>query len=210
MFYWICRPLMMAFYKLFYPVKVIGKENAIQEGRSLVVCNHLGKSDVLAVGALFKNKTWFLSKKEWFDNKLLGWVIDKLGAIPIDRDKPSLKSIKDCLTVLKNDKRLAVFPEGQHNFNDNSLQEIKQGAAMFAVKGKAVVTPVMIYEKLRVFKKNYVIVGKPIDLSKYYDVKFTDEVSQECTQIIASALHELQNEVFAYAENEKAKKAKKK
>ena len=76
MVYWLCRPLMLLFYKLFYPVKVIGKENCIQKGRSLVVCNHLGKSDVLAVGALFKNKSWFLSKKEWFDKKFAAWLFD--------------------------------------------------------------------------------------------------------------------------------------
>ena len=115
------------FYKLFYPVKVIGKENCIQDGKSIVICNHLGKSDVLAVGDLYKDKTYFLSKIEWFDNKPLGWIIDKLGAIPIDRDKPSISSIRSCLNVLKDNKRLAVFPEGQRNFVDNTLLEIKQG-----------------------------------------------------------------------------------
>ncbi len=209
MVYWLCRPLMLLFYKLFYPVKVIGKENCIQKGRSLVVCNHLGKSDVLAVGALFKNKSWFLSKKEWFDKKFAAWLFDKLGAIPIDRDKPSLTSIKRSLAVLKDDRRLIMFPEGQRNFNDNSLLEVKQGAAMFAIKGKATITPVIIYEKLKAFKKNYVMVGKPIDLSKYYEVKYTDEVSAECTKIIDDALHTLQQDLFAYVENVKSKKSKK-
>ena len=206
MIYWLCRPLMMLFYKLFYPVKVIGKENCVQKGRSIVVCNHLGKSDVLVTGALFKNKSYFLSKKEWFDNKALGWICDKLGAIPIDRDKPSITSIKTCLNVLKDDNRLIIFPEGQRNFVDNTLLEIKQGTAMFAVKGKANITPVIIYKKLKMFEKNYVMVGKPIDFSKYYDVKFNDEVSAECTKIISDAMHELQQELFTYVDNLKKNK----
>ena len=206
MIYWLCRPLMWLFYKLFYPVKIIGKENCIKKGRSLVVCNHLGKSDVLVIGALYKDKTYFLSKKEWFNNKAFGWLLDKLGAIPVDRYNPSISSIKKSITVLKSNKRLAIFPEGQRNFNDNSLLDIKQGAAMFAIKGEACVTPVIIYEKLKLFKKNYVMVGETIDLSDYFYVKYTDEVASECTKIIDSAMHQLQKDLFDYVENVKSKK----
>ena len=60
--YWILRPLLWIFYKVLYRVKVFGKENLIKKGKSIVVCNHLGKADVLAVGALYPNKTTFLSK----------------------------------------------------------------------------------------------------------------------------------------------------
>ena len=206
--YWILRPLLMLFYKLLYRVKVFGKENLIKKGKSIVVCNHLGKSDVLAVGALYPNKTTFLAKVEWFDNKAFGWILRKLGAIPLDRDKPSLSSIKEGLQVLKNDQRLGIFPEGRRNFETNDLQEIKQGTALFAVKGKAVITPVIIYDRLKFFKKGYVIVGKPLDFSKYYDQKFSDEVSSECTKIIEDALHSLQAELFEIVKNEKAKKKK--
>ena len=196
------------FYKVFYRVKYINKENAIENGKSIVVCNHLGKADVLVVGAMFKDKTMFLSKKEWFDNKFLAWLLNKMGAIPIDRDKPSITSIKKCLEVLKNDKRLCVFPEGRRNFEDNKLQEIKQGTALFAVKGRALITPVIIYDHLKMFKKNYVIIGKPIDLSNYYDKKFDDEVSKSCTQIIANEMQKLQQELFKIVEDIKNKKSK--
>ena len=56
---------MWLFYKVFYRVKVFGKENLIKKGKCIVACNHLGKADVLVVGALYPNKTIFLSKKEW-------------------------------------------------------------------------------------------------------------------------------------------------
>ena len=151
--YWILRPLLWIFYKVLYRVKVFGKENLIKKGKSIVVCNHLGKADVLAVGALYPNKTTFLSKIEWYDNKVLGWFLRKLGSIPLDRDKPSLSSIKEGLQVLKDDNRLAIFPEGRRNFETNDLQEIKQGTALFAIKGQAQITPIIIYDRLKMFKK---------------------------------------------------------
>ncbi len=206
MIYWICRPLMMLFYKLFYPVKIYGKENVIKKGKSIVACNHLGKADVLVVGALYPNKTIFLSKKEWYDNKFFGALLKKLGSIPLDRDKPSLTTIKEALKVLKENKRLGIFPEGRRNFETNDLQEIKQGTALFAVKGQAMITPVIIYDRLKMFKKSYVIVGKPIDYSEYYNVKFTDEVSLKCTQILEDNMRSLQQELFKIVDDIKSKK----
>ena len=210
MFYWIVRPLLMLFYKLIYPTKVFGLENVVQDGKRIVICNHLCKMDVFVVGALFKNKTYFLSKIEWWDNKLLGWVISKLGAIPLDRDKPSISTIKTALKVLKDEKRLGIFPEGRRNFDSNDLQEIKHGTSMFAFKGKAPITAVIINDKLKPFRKNYAIVGKSFDFSEFYDQKFTDEVSDKCTEIIANHMKELQNELAKLVEEEKSKKKSKK
>ncbi len=206
MLYWICRPLMWLFYKVFYPVKVYGKENLIKKGKSIVACNHLGKADVLVVGALYPNKTIFLSKKEWYENKFFGGLLRKLGSIPIDRDKPSITTIKEALKVLKDNKRLGIFPEGRRNFETNDLQEIKQGTALFAVKGQALITPVIIYDRLKMFKKSYVIVGKPIDFSEFYGVKFTDEVSSKCTQILEDNMRSLQLELFKIVDDIKSKK----
>ena len=206
MLYKILRPLLLVFYKLFYRVKVFNKEKVIKKGKSIVICNHLGKADVLVVSALYPDKTTFMSKVEWYKNKLFGWLLIKLGTIPLDRDKPSLSSIRDGLNVLKSDKRLGIFPEGRRNFETNELQEIKQGTALFAVKGKALITPVIIYDRLKMFRKSSVIVGDPIDFSEYYDKKFNDDVSNECSKIIEDKMHELQQELFKIVENLKKKK----
>ena len=151
-----------------------------------------------------------MSKIEWFDSKIFGWILHRLGAIPLDRDNPSLASIKAGIKVLKDEKRLAIFPEGRRNFETNELQEIKKGTALFAVKGESNITPVIIHDRLKMFKKSYAIVGKPIDFSQYFGQKFTDEVANACTQQINDTMHALQLELNALVEADKAKKNKKK
>jgi 1-acyl-sn-glycerol-3-phosphate acyltransferase len=195
MFYHIVKFFGFFFYKTFYWIKVFGKENRIK-GKCIVACNHLGKADVWPITFLYRGKTIFMSKIEWYDNKLRAAIFKSLGSIPLDRDKPSISSIKEGISVLKNNKRLGIFPEGRRNFETNDLQEIKSGTGLFAVKGKALITPIIIYDRLKFFKKNYVIIGKPIDFSEYYDVKFTDEISQKCTEILSQRMHELQRELF--------------
>ena len=210
MLYWILRPLLMLFYKICYPIKIYGKEKVIKDGKRIVICNHLCKMDVFVVGALYPNKTYFLSKIEWWDNKFFGSIIGKLGAIPLDRDKPAISSIKTALSVLKDNKRLAIFPEGRRNFDTNDLQEVKQGTAMFAVKGKAPITPIIIFDRLKAFKRNYAIVGDSFDFSEFYGEKFNEEVSHKCTHIIADKMKQLQDELTVLVEQDKAKKSKKK
>ena len=203
--YWVLRPIAWVFYKLFYRVKILGKENIIKKGKSIVVCNHLGKMDVFVVAALYPDKTIFLAKKEWYKNKFLAWLLKVMGSIPVDRDKPSLTTIKESLQVLKNDKRLGIFPEGTRNTQNTEIQEIKQGTAMFAIKGKAVITPVILHSQVKMFKTNYAIVGKPIDFSEFYDVRFNDKVSAKCSNIIYERMRELQVELNNYVENKKKK-----
>ncbi|MBO5926522.1 MAG: 1-acyl-sn-glycerol-3-phosphate acyltransferase, partial [Clostridia bacterium] len=111
-----------------------------------------------------------------------------------------LTSIREALKTLKEDKRLGIFPEGTRNKNSTEILEIKEGTAMFAVKGKAVITPVIIYDRLKMFKRNYAIVGNPIDLSEFYDERFTEEISKKCSKIIRDKMVELQMELFAKVE----------
>ena len=209
MLYWILRPILYVFYKLFYRVKIFGKENLVKKGKNIVVCNHLCKMDVFVVAAMYPNKTIFLSKIEWYENKFFGGILKKLGSIPLDRDKPIISSIKEGLQVLKDNKRLGIFPEGRRNFETNDLQEIKQGTAMFAVKGQSEITPVIIYDRLKMFKKAYVIVGKPISFEEYYNERFTPEVSAKCTEKLTLEMQKLQKELFDIVDGIKAKKKKK-
>ena len=62
---------------------------------------------------------------------------------------------------------------------------------------------------MKVFKKSYIIIGEPFDFSEYYDVKFTEEISQKCTEKLAKIMYDLQQEVFAYVETKKKNKGKK-
>ena len=81
---------------------------------------------------------------------------------------------------------------------------------MFAVKGQSEITPVIIYDRLKMFKKAYVIVGKPLSFEEYYGERFTPEVSEKCTQKLTDEMHRLQKELFAKVDEIKAKKNKKK
>lgn len=209
MFYKILRPILWLFYKLFYRVKVFNRKGVITNEKSIVICNHLSKMDVCVVSELYKDKVNYLAKVECFKCKPVAFVLRHLGAIPIDRDNPSISSIKEGLKVLKDGKCLGIFPEGTRNKVNNEIQPFKTGTAMFAIKGQAKIVPIVIESKIKLFKTNYAMVGEPIDLSQFYGTRFNEEVANSATQIIYQKMLELQKNLNETVANIKAKKVKK-
>ncbi len=203
MFYKIIRPFLMVFMLLFYPRKIYGKEN-LPEGKQVIVCNHFGKIDIFFVGSIYKGKTYFLSKKELFENKLFAKIIRSLGGIPVKRDNVDLECIKTGLKVLKENNRLAIFPEGKRNFNNCELQELKAGAGMFAFKAKCPIVPIIIDKKAKVFRKANLLIGKPLLLDEYFDKPFNSELNEEINDKIRISMLETQLELRSFLESKKS------
>ena len=167
-FYSFIRPFGELCIKICHPYEVIGKERLPDEGNLVVICNHLAMADVPMVAILFKDKTYFMAKKEWFNKKLRANLFLSLGGIPVDRGHADMESIKKCLKVLKNNGRLCVFPEGTRNKSGTTeIMPFHGGAGILALKTKAKVLPLCIFEKPRAFKKNYIYVGEPFDFSEF-------------------------------------------
>ena len=161
---------------LFHPYKFYGKEN-IPEGACVIVCNHFQWSDCGFIAKAYPKDIYFLAKKEIFKNKILAKIVKSFGGIPIDRENPELKSMLESLRVLKNGHKLTIFPEGTRNITGtNELQPTKTGSAIFAVKAKCPIVPMMFYKKSKIFKRTHLIIGKPFELSEFYDKRdFTKE-----------------------------------
>ena len=176
-----------------YPVKFYGKEN-IPSGGALFVCNHLSVIDCLYLAGLDVDDLKFLAKKEAFRNKLFAKILRAYGAIPIDRNAPEMRSLMEAIKTLKGGGKLMIFPEGTRNKSGtNELQEIKSGAAVFAVKAKCPIVPIMIYKKAKIFSRNKLIVGKPFSLEQYYSLTLDEQTNKEMDVIIATKMKEQQS-----------------
>lgn len=178
------------FWSWFYPCTIYGKENIPKDGAAVLVCNHFRAIDCGFIARAYNKDIFFLAKKELFKNKLLGKIVKSFGAIPIDREKPELKSMLLATKVLKEGHKLAIFPEGKRNKENSTLQPIKGGAAVFAVKAKCPVVPMMIYKKSKAFRRTYVIIGKPFELDEFYNVRITSEETEKIDLIIRDKMLE--------------------
>ena len=159
----------------FFPVNILNKEN-LPEGSAVIVCNHLSIIDCVYLAKLNLNQNFsIIAKKELFNKKLVGIILKSYGAVAIDRDNPDVKTLLALIRNLKNGEKILLFPEGTRNKTGTTkLQSIKEGSAIFALRAKCPIVPVVIYKKARLFKRNSMIVGKPFKLTEFYDKKGAD------------------------------------
>ena len=191
------RKIVAYIVRFLFPAKIHGKEN-IPAGGVMLVSNHFSMLDPLyLISAYGKKDIFFLSKKEATDAKFLGFgkALIKAGAVPVDREKPSIESMMKCIKILKEDHKLCLYPEGTRNkTKTNELQPIKAGAAIFAIKARKPLQPVMMSRKCGLFRRIHVFIGKPIELTDFYDKKLTPEVNDELNDFIKNQMVNLLNE----------------
>lgn len=153
--------------KIMLPIKKVGKENLIK-GKALLCCNHQTNWDFIPVLYTSKTKTYMLGKKELFKGKVSSWFFKNMRTIPIDRKKPEISSIKKSLEILNNNKNLLVFPEGTRTSKED-IEGLKNGVAMFCLKTKAPIIPMVYLKKNKIFRRNTLVIGKPIEFDLEYN-----------------------------------------
>lgn len=209
--YAIVKFITLCIVRLFFPYKIINKDRAKFDGACLVVSNHLGNTDCFMVGSCFKKRVYYLCKKEWFKNKLVGGFLKFCGAIPIDRENADVEALKTCLKKLRGGEKLVVFPEGTRNKTGERLLPVKGGAGMLAAKTGVDILPMFIKNKGKIFRRNYIYIGETVSLEEFHGRKMTKDDEQAISELIKNSLLKTGDELDSYLlEKKSGKKDKKK
>lgn len=169
------------------------KSNRRIKGRAVLIVNHIGFLDPLVLEMAFLNRILrFVVNKEVLEsNKLLGWILPRLGCVEVRKGTPDASFIKRCLTILKKDQVLAIFPEGHISLN-HELDQFKKGAVVFALKTKSPIIPTYIGGKYGLFKRQKLVVGLPINPYDYVKgEKYTDQEVEYINNLIHQKTNEL-------------------
>ncbi len=185
--YRVLRAIVMAFYGIFKPYKIIGREN-IPDGAAVVCANHTSFDDpfYMAFAVPVKYHLCLMAKQELFKIKPLGWLLKGIGTFPVNREAADLNAIKCALRVLKEEKKLGIFPEGTRTHADGEVSP-KAGAVRLAEKSGAPIIPMYIPRRKRFFRRNIIVVGKPIllDRSRRLSREDLEQIADELMDKIA-------------------------
>lgn len=160
-YHFIFWPLRIIF-ALKHPVlRVHGKEN-IPEGAAIVCCNHSAFSDPIWVMFAAHPKRIFrtMAKKELFSHKILGFLITKVGAFPVDRSTSDINAVKTSMQILKSGDKLLIFPEGTR-IRKGKTSAPHGGAVMIAARMGVPIVPVYLSTDKRIFRLLDVVFGEP-------------------------------------------------
>lgn len=160
-YHFIFWPLRIIF-ALKHPVlRVHGKEN-IPEGAAIVCCNHSAFSDPIWVMFAAHPKRIFrtMAKKELFSHKILGFLITKVGAFPVDRSTSDINAVKTSMQILKSGDKLLIFPEGTR-IRKGKTSAPHGGAVMIAARMGVPIVPVYLSTDKRIFRPLDVVFSEP-------------------------------------------------
>ena len=164
MFYGFAKFVCRAALLLLRRWKVIGNGHLPPGQGMIVVANHVSYWDPIVVGCALNRRICFMAKAELFDIPVLGLIITKLGAFPVQRDGADRSSIRRALELLDAGEVVGIFPEGTRSKTDELLNP-HMGAAMLAIKGGVPLLPVAVSGTRGFWGKVQINFGQPINTS---------------------------------------------
>lgn len=185
-------------FKIFYRHKIYGLGHFYQ-GPALIAANHTSFLDPPIVSVSSPQEVHFLARKTLFKNPLFGLLIRKLNSHPVSGQAEDVAVFKTIVALLKERKKVIIFPEGKRSFN-GEIGEIKPGIALLLARTEAAVIPAYIHGAYEIwsrkralpklFGKTAIVFGSPIfyDNSKGKDRKVAQK---EVTENLQNALHAL-------------------
>jgi 1-acyl-sn-glycerol-3-phosphate acyltransferase len=94
-------------------LRVVGLSLLPADGPVVLMVNHDSAWDPLVVGvAAGKRQIHALAKASLWDPKILGWVLDGMGQIPIERGRGDLAAMSAAIDAVGEGRCVGVFPEG--------------------------------------------------------------------------------------------------
>ena len=142
--YSILRGLAIAVFKIFFAMKIEGKENIPRRGGAILASNHLSYLDPIVLGIFVPRRVNFMAKEELFENFFFRWMIVKLGAFPTKRNRIDRTTYRTVLKLLQKREVVVLFPEGTRN-TDGTIGQLRPGTARIALKADVPIIPIIIW-----------------------------------------------------------------
>jgi 1-acyl-sn-glycerol-3-phosphate acyltransferase len=170
-------------------VRVVGREN-IPDGGYIAASNHPSNLDALFVALAIRRRIRFMGKSELFDGRW-GWLLNRLGAFPVQRGVWDADAFETAATVLNRGRVMSIFPEGGVH---TDRVPAKSGVGHIAHLAGARVLPIHLDGTRSLYKpwrwpRVRVVIGAPLSVEQ--DPQPSRERSRQTAQRILDAIHEL-------------------
>ncbi len=141
--YWPVRWFLIPFFSLYFRLTRIGREHIPATGPVILAANHRSFLDPFVIGTMAKRPMYYVAKKELFMRRWQAWILNALGAFPIDRGASDEESVKTAKAILARGDIVLIFPEGTR-IRPGALGRAKRGVGRLALETGAPVVPIAV------------------------------------------------------------------
>ena len=128
------RVILGPFFRFYFKYKCIDKEN-IKDGAGIIVGNHQSYLDGFMVNNVFTTKemndNYYIATALHFKSKTMKYLANHGNIILVDANRNLKNTLQAAAKVLKNNKKLIIFPEGART-RDGQIHEFKKTFAILA------------------------------------------------------------------------------
>lgn len=128
--------------RLIWRLRVHGAERVPLTGPLIVACNHISYFDPPSLGVALPRPLHYMAKVELFRMPVLGPLIARLNAFPVDRSRGDVAAIKRAVEMLRGGAAVGIFPEGTRNKTGDLRPQV--GVVLLAALSKAPVLPAYV------------------------------------------------------------------
>ncbi|HEY7087368.1 MAG TPA: lysophospholipid acyltransferase family protein [Tepidisphaeraceae bacterium] len=184
-----------AYVRGYHRLKVLTPCALPRTGPAILVCNHISGLDPALIQCTTRRLIVWMMAREYYEQRGLTWFFRAISAIPVEREKRDLTSLRRAMRVLAAGHVLGVFPEGRLE-TTRELLPFQTGVAMLAIKTGTAVYPSWLEGTQRKAasmlqawlqpQEGCLAYGPAVDLSRFAgrvsDVQLSTNVIQEAVQ----------------------------
>jgi 1-acyl-sn-glycerol-3-phosphate acyltransferase len=141
--YAFVRFLAVAVLRLWFRVRISGRERIPTAGPAIAAPNHKNFLDAFFVGLATRRHVRYMAKVELFRGPL-GWLFLRLGAFPVRRGEADTEALETARAILAAGGLVVVFPEGTRVEQPDALGSPHHGAGRLALETGAPIIPAAI------------------------------------------------------------------
>lgn len=141
--YRVLRTVLVPFFLVYFRMQRVGREHLPKEGPLLLASNHRSFLDPFVIGTLVKRPVYYMAKRELFEKRWQAWILNALGAFPVDRGAGDGDAMATARQILERGDCVVVFPEGTR-VRRGPLASPRRGIGRLALETGAPVAPVAV------------------------------------------------------------------
>ena len=141
--YWPLRAFFVPTFLLYLRMQRIGREHLPRSGPLLLASNHRSFLDPFLIGTVARRPVYYMAKRELFEKRWQAWILNALGAFPVDRGAGDGEAMAAARMILERGDCVVVFPEGTR-VRRGPLGRPHRGIGRLALETGAPVVPIAV------------------------------------------------------------------
>jgi len=180
-------------------LKVTGLENIPKEDGMMMVGNHQGIFDIIAIVHTFERPIFAVLKKELYEIPFLREIVHCTKSYPMDREdvRQSMKVIQGATQEIIKGRNLLIFPEGTRSKKGNEMLEFHSGSFKCATKSKCTIQPFALIDSFKVLDQKG---SKPVSVQLHYlePIPYEEYKDMNTQEVAAMVQGRIQKAIEAY------------